>query len=65
VGIVFLFFILIFSVLGLSRIFFIILYGQPLKKFICSSDFFKRDWIIGLSIVGLFFCVNSVLILCI
>jgi hypothetical protein len=37
--------------LGLSRIFFIILYGQPCVEIIQSYDFVKNDWAIGLLLV--------------
>jgi hypothetical protein len=54
--------IFLFGVLGLSRNFFIILYGQPRKKFIKSVDLLKRDVVLSFFIIFLFVFINYFII---
>jgi NADH-quinone oxidoreductase subunit M len=54
------FFSFVFSVLGFSRIFCIILYGQPNRNYVKSVDFLKRDWVLGLFIILLFFGLHFI-----
>jgi formate hydrogenlyase subunit 3/multisubunit Na+/H+ antiporter MnhD subunit len=60
-GLSFLFWVFVFSVLGLSRLFFIILYGQPCVEVVYYYDFIKNDWAIGLLIVSIIWYINFLL----
>jgi NADH:ubiquinone oxidoreductase subunit 4 (subunit M) len=63
-GFFFFFSIVLPSVLGLFRVFFIVLYGQPQEKIIKITDISIVESVVLLFITTLILCINVILVLC-
>ena len=62
-GFIFFFFNSLFSVLGFSRVWFILLYGVPFKRTEVKLDLIKKDLYICVFLLGILFFLNSCVVL--